>query len=63
MSFVFDRLVSVWVARDVEENAIVLRVPWGDLGWGASTRFLVAVGSNASWNDDLPDSGGFVVDR
>lgn len=89
-AFVFDRLVSAWVARDgtgryrgavgvtddasakagemtnlgdgtvgfavdVEGTAFVLRVPAGVLGERA--RFLVAVGSNAQWSDDVPNAG------
>lgn len=99
-SFVFDRLVSVWLARDedgsyrgalgvtddrgalegemanlengtvgfavdVEGRAFVLRVPRAALaaGEGAAPRFLVAVGSNAQWNDNLPDQGGLAPER
>ncbi len=54
---------DVGFAVDVEGQAFVLRVPWGHFGEGDSARFVVAVGSNSNWNDDLPDAGSFSVTR
>jgi len=48
---------GVGFAVDAEGQAFVLRMDRALLP--AGSRFLVAVGSNAQWNDSLPDEGGF----
>ena len=48
---------------DSEEQALLLRVPWNALTDVDTLRFLVAVGSNAQWNDNLPDEGSFTIQR
>ena len=54
---------TVGFGVDDAENAIVLRVPWSALGDRERLRFVVAVGTNAQWNDDLPDGGALVLPR
>jgi len=47
---------------DLEEEAFVLRLPWKS-GGESVPRFLLAVGSNAIWNDVVPDDGSFALEN
>ena len=55
---------TVGFAVERSAPAVVLRVPQEALG-GDGVRCVVAVGTNAQWNDDVPDEGSlaFGVDR
>lgn len=52
---------GVRFAFDPAQKAVLLRVPTSALGCTNDARFLVAVGSNAQWNDNLPNSGSLAV--
>ena len=54
---------TVGYAVELDEPAFVLRIPWEEVGGDGPVQFGVAVGSNAQWNDDVPDRGTVEVQR